>query len=98
MKMCSDDPNKVKIPHMNMCSEGNDRVGTSHIKVFSYVDTRVEKKHMKMCSDVLTKAGTPHTYTGMLGHSTYFVEGRSNWGGDTAQHRLKLGEKLTSES
>ena len=40
--------------------------------MFSDIHIRVGTLHMKKCSDDLTKAGTPHTYTGMWGHCTYF--------------------------
>ena len=34
--------------------------------------------------------GTPHNIERWGGgHRTYFVDGRNNWGGDTAQHRKK---------
>ena len=34
--------------------------------------------------------GTPHNIERWEGgHRTYFVDGRNNWGGDTAQHRKK---------
>ena len=47
------------------------RMVTSKSEVFSVVHTRVGTPQIIiMISDVLTKAETPHTYTGRSGHLT----------------------------
>ena len=38
--------------------------------------------------------GTPHNIERWEGGRTYFVDGRNNWGGDTAQHRKNKYEVL----
>ena len=73
MKLDSDHGDKVKKMHIEMCSDTHTRSGTAHIKMCSDVNNRMVSSQIKVFSDVLTKAGTPHKYTGRWGHCTYFV-------------------------
>ena len=36
-------------------------------------------------------------YSGRLGHRTYFIDGRNNWGGDTAHNCKKKGRLTVAE-